>query len=134
MLLDQIDKSLFRAFQILVRIGELQQLALDELSGLVHNGDLASGADPGIDADNANRTGGRREQQRPKVVFEYLDGFLFCAVLQNRSRFIPDGRQHQALETVANSALEKRRKLRRAVVNHGGSIIAMNFSESVSMV
>src|SRR5215467_9992324 len=47
----------------------------EEPAGLIHHGDLAAGADAGVDSEHGDGAGGRREQQILQIIAEDPDGF-----------------------------------------------------------
>jgi hypothetical protein len=56
----------------------------EELAGLIDDGDLAAGAQAGVDAEHGDLPGGRGEQQVVQVVAEDLNGFGVGARFSSR--------------------------------------------------
>ena len=80
----------------------------EKLAGLVDNGELASSAQAGVDAEDGDGSGGRREQQIVQVVAEDGDGIGIGALLQFEANFALDGCVQQALPCVFNGEVELR--------------------------
>ena len=102
----------------------------EELSGLVDDGNLAAGAEAGVDAQDGDRAGGRGEQEVLEVIAKDLDGVGVGALFELEAQLALDGRAEQALPGVVDGELEVRRpvpgwrrmRVRRSEVARSGSI------------
>ena len=76
----------------------------EELAGVVDDGDLAAGADAGVDAKHASWPGGRSEQQVLEIFAENLDGLDVGALLEFQADLGLDRESEQALPSVFRRA------------------------------
>ena len=71
---------------------EVEDVVGEELAGLVDDGDLAAGAQAGVDAEHRDGAGGRGEQKVVEIVAEDLDGVGIGALLELEADLALDGR------------------------------------------
>src|SRR5262249_54074646 len=116
--LDQIEKSFLGALEVLLGLGQVNRLILQEFSGFIDDGNLAPGSLPGIDSNNADSAGGWSQKQRPEVLFKNLDGFRFSALPQHRPYFVLNGWQQKPLERVSSRTFEQGSKLRLRIAHN----------------
>jgi hypothetical protein len=69
----------------------------EKLSGVVNDGDLATGADAGIESENGELARGRGEQQILEILAENLDGIGIGALLEFQADLRSNGTVEQTL-------------------------------------
>src|SRR5262249_52356895 len=116
--LNQIEECFLCAFEILLRLGQIDGLILEKLSRLIDDGNLASRPLPRVDSDHADRACGRRQQQRPKVFLEDFDGFGLGAFTQQGTDLVLNRGQEKSLVRVAYRAFQQRSKLRLRITHN----------------
>jgi hypothetical protein len=93
----------------------IDDIVSEEFAGLVDYGDLAPGPQAGIDAQNGDRAGGRRQQQVIKVVAKDLDGVEIGALLEFEPKLALDAGGEQATPRVFDGKFELRSPIAVAV-------------------
>ena len=106
---DQGEECTLRAGDIVLRLMGINDGVFQELAGVVNHRDLATRPDTGIDGQDAQRPGGRGEQQVLQILAEDLDGVHVGALLEFQPNVGLNGEAEQPLVAILNREFEVRR-------------------------
>ena len=96
---------------------QIEHVVRQQLAGLIHNRNLAAGAQARIDAQHGDGPGRRSQQQVIEIVAENLDGFGVGTPLQLQANLALNRRIQQPLPGVVNGQLELLRPVARQAEN-----------------
>ena len=102
-----------------VRIDDVMR---QELACLIHHGNLAAGAQAGVNAQHTDGSSRGRKQDVLQVLAEHIDGIRVGAAFQFKTKFALDGRVQQALPAIFNGQVQLRRPV--ALVSSARAIAA----------
>ena len=117
---------------------QIEHVVGEQLAGLIDDGDLASSAQAGIDAQHRDGAGRRGEQQVVEIVAEDGDGVGVGTPLQFQANLALDGGVQQALPGVVDGQLELRRPVARLradmALHKGDGALGFEFDQEVKNV
>ena len=109
-----------------------------QLAGFIDHGDLAAGAQAGIDAQHRDGPGGGRQQQVVKIVAEDLDSLGVRAALQLQANLPLDGRIQKPLPGVVDGQFKLVRPValqaQNMALDDGDGPLRFDFDEEVENV
>ena len=112
--LDQGFQRALRAGDVVLRLERVDDIVAQEFAGVVDDGDLAAGADAGVESEYGELARGRGEQQVLEILAENLDGIGIGALLEFQADFRGDGAVEQALPGIFGREVQLRQSSRRA--------------------
>ena len=105
---DQGFQRAFRAGDIVLGLERVDDVVAEKLAGVINDGDLAAGADAGVESEYGELARGRGEQQVLEILAENLDGIGVGALLQFQADLRRDGAVEQTLPGVFRRQVQLR--------------------------
>ena len=106
--LDQGFQRTFRAGDVVLGLERVDDIVTEKLAGVVDDGDLAAGADAGVESEYGELARGRGEQQVLEILAKNLDGIGVGALLQFQADLRGDGTIEQTLPGVFGRQVQLR--------------------------
>jgi len=97
-----------RAGFVVARLEGVDDRVFQKFAGIVNHGDLAAGADSGVERQHGHAAGGRGEQEILEVLAEDFDSLFVGTVLEFQADFGLDGGIEKTIVGVRDGALEVR--------------------------
>ena len=110
-------KRALGAGDVVLGLERIDDVVAEEFAGVVHDGDLAAGADAGVESEHGELAGRRREQQVLQILAENLDGIGVGALLEFQADFRSDGAVEQPLPGVFRRQVQLRRPVAGLLVD-----------------
>ena len=109
-LLDEAGELALGAGDVVARLGGVDHAVVEQLAGLVHDGDLAAGAVARIEREHAGAAHGARREQALEILGKDIDGLGLRTDGELGAGLALKRRGHEALVTVSDGGVKDGRK------------------------